>query len=173
MSSANGLEIRPFCPDDAEQVLAYLKRVGGESDNLTFGAEGLPLTAEKERAFLQARAEDPRSVMLGVWHGGELIADGSVTALSRRMSHRGELGIAVVKAEWNKGVGSVLMERLIGFAKDTGLEWIDLDVRSDNAAAIHLYEKFGFRRVGTRPAYFKIGNDYFDFDLMTLDLKNA
>ena len=172
-ASENEFEIRPVGPADAEQMLAYLKRIGGESDNLTFGPEGIPFTVEKERAFLQARAEDPRSVMLGVWHGGELIADGSVTALSRRMSHRGELGIAVAKKYWNRGVGSMLMEQLIRFAKEAGLEWLDLDVRSDNAAAIHLYEKFGFRRVGTRPAYFKIGNEYFDFDIMTLDLKNS
>ena len=30
--------------DDAEALLEHLKTVGGETDNLTFGAEGLPVT---------------------------------------------------------------------------------------------------------------------------------
>ena len=63
------------------------------------------------------------------------------------------------------------MERLIQYAKDNGIELIYLEVRKDNAAAIHLYEKFGFRQTGTLPAYFKIGNEYIDFISMCLDLR--
>lgn len=36
--------------------------------------------------------------------------------MSRRMGHRGELGISVLKEYWNKGVGSRLMEVVIDFA---------------------------------------------------------
>ena len=106
--------------------------------------------------------------------GGEsdnLIADGSLNSLPRRMSHRAELGMTVTKANWNQGVGSMLMERLIQYAKDNGIELIYLEVREDNAAAIHLYEKFGFRQTGTLPAYFKIGDAYIDFISMCLDLR--
>ena len=48
---------------------------------------------------------------------------------------------------------------------------INLEVRADNESAIHLYEKYGFRSIGTSPAYFKIGDQYFDFVLMVLDLR--
>ena len=40
------------CGDDAAEMIRYLKCIGAESDNLTFGAEGLPITEEKERDFL-------------------------------------------------------------------------------------------------------------------------
>ena len=36
--------IEPTRPEDAAAVLAYVKQIGGETDNLTFGPEGLPLT---------------------------------------------------------------------------------------------------------------------------------
>ena len=28
-------------PEDAKKLLEYLKKIGGETDNLTFGSEGL------------------------------------------------------------------------------------------------------------------------------------
>ena len=163
--------IRELQPEDAEKLIAYVKRIGGESDNLTFGPEGFPVTVEQEKAMLAFKMNDPRSVMYGVWNGDELIADGSLDALPRRMSHRAELGLTVIKEMWNKGIGGMLLEKLIDFAGKAGIEIINLEVRSDNAAAIHLYEKYGFKRIGTSPAYFKIGDQYFDFEIMYLDLR--
>ena len=52
---------------------------------------------------------------------------------------------AYVKEHWNKGIGTQLLHEIIEFAKDNQFEIIDLQVRSDNAPAIHLYEKYGFR----------------------------
>lgn len=34
--------IREALPEDAKAILACMKQVGSETDNLTFGAEGLP-----------------------------------------------------------------------------------------------------------------------------------
>ncbi len=45
----------------------------------------------------------------------------------------------------NRGVGSALMAAMIELADNwLGLRRIELEVYADNAAAIHLYEKFGF-----------------------------
>ena len=38
--------------EDAAEVLQYLKQIGSETDNLTFGAEGLPFTIESEAAYI-------------------------------------------------------------------------------------------------------------------------
>lgn len=91
--------------------------------------------------------------------------------MPRRMSHRADLGLSVLKEYWNRGIGSRLMESLIKYARENRIELIYLDVRSDNSSAIHLYNKYGFRKTGSYPAYFKIGDAYFDFDLMVLDLR--
>lgn len=40
------IEIRKALASDAEAILAYCKAVGAESDNLTFGAEGVSITIE-------------------------------------------------------------------------------------------------------------------------------
>ena len=157
-------------PEDAAALIEYLRVVGGESDNLTFGAEGIPATVEEETAFLEKNAASPRSIMLLAKEDGEIIGDGHIEAFSRRLSHRAGLGITVRKAAWGRGVGTAIMERLIAHAWEQGIEIIELQVRSDNARAIRLYEKFGFVKIGHYPGFLKVDGVYADCDLMNLYL---
>ena len=155
-NSMEHIEIRETMPEDAEKLLAYMQKVGAETDNLTFEKEVLPVTVEQEQAYLAQVHEAQRSVHYSVWKEGELIADGSLSGLPRRMSHYAELGLSVIKAQWNQGIGGRLLSELIAYARQASIEIIRLEVRSDNESAIHLYEKYGFKRVGMIPAYFKI-----------------
>ena len=36
-------------PEDAEKIIAYLAQVGGETDYLSFGKEGLTISTERGR----------------------------------------------------------------------------------------------------------------------------
>lgn len=163
--------IREACPDDASQMMNYLKQIGGETDNLTFGAEGLPITLEDEKDYIRMVHDDPHSVMYVAIKDGKIVGDGSLRGLPRRMRHRAEVGLSVIRDEWNRGIGSALLQRLIEYAKAYGIEILNLEVREDNINAIHLYEKFGFRKIGVSPAFFKMGNEYVNFVLMYLDLR--
>lgn len=157
-------------PEDAAALIEYLKIIGGETDNLTFGAEGLPVTVEEERAFLEKENADGRSVMLLVRENGKILADGHIQAMTRRISHRASLGITVLKEAWGRGIGTALMERLIAHAKENGIEIIELQVRCDNTRAIRLYEKFGFVKIGHYPGCLKVDGKLIDCDLMNLYL---
>lgn len=166
-----GLEITEGRPEDAKAVVDFTTQVGGETDNLTFGAEGLGVTPEQEAMFLKEMRDNPRAVFLCAWKDGRLIGTGFLSGMTRRMAHRARLAICILKSEWGKGAGSAVMEELISFAREIGTEIIELEVRSDNSRAIHLYEKYGFRRIGTFPAFFRINDEYIDFELMYLDLR--
>ena len=63
---------------------------------------------------------------------------------------------------------SRLMETVIDFAEKSGIEIIELAVRSDNERAIRLYKKHGFQEIGVYKSYFKIDEKYVDFKLMNL-----
>jgi len=67
-----------------------------------------------------------------------------------RMRHVGSIGMAV-RDDWQgKGVGTALMEAALDLADNwLNLTRIELRVYVDNAAAIALYEKFGFEVEGT------------------------
>ena len=157
-------------PADAAAVLDFLKQVGGETDNLSFGAQGLPIGVEAEASFLEALERSRDDVMLVAKADGRIIANGSVNRLPRRMSHRAEISIAVARGYWNLGIGGQLIGALLDFARQSGVSILDLQVRSDNLAAIHLYEKFGFVKLFTDPAFFCVGGENVAFDYMRLCL---
>ena len=170
--NGDGLQIRKAVPEDAEELLDFLRQVGGETDNLGFGPEGLPISPEAERRFIASQLESETDVMLVVRQDGRIIATGSFNGMTRkRMKHRGQIALSVAKSHWGRGVGTRLMEALLEFARRSAhVEIISLEVRCDNARAIALYERFGFRRIGTFPGFFKIDGKPVDFHLMNLYL---
>lgn len=62
--------------------------------------------------------------------------------------------IVVKKVERKKGIGILLLDKLIEISKNTGKEIISLEVNEKNKIAIKLYEKFGFKKVGLRKKYY-------------------
>lgn len=155
---------------DAGAILEYLKTIGGETDNLTFGAEGLPFTVEEEAAYISSMEDSKDAIMLVAKIDGKIIGDASLSRLPRRMQHRGDLGISVLKDYWNNGIGSQLLQTLLDWAKENDFEVIDLQVRSDNLSAIHLYEKYGFQKIGSHPTFHKLDNENVSFDYMILNI---
>ena len=159
--------------EDAAALLDYLKFIGGETDNLSFGAEGVPLSIEEEQAYLRAQCDSADNAQYFAIVDGEIIGTASLNRRSNRMSHRGVFGISLKKAWWGCGAASALMGAILAFAKENGFEQLNLEVRSDNARAIRLYEKYGFRKLCVFPRFFKINGEYVDFDLMNLELNTA
>lgn len=53
-----------------------------------------------------------------------------------------------------RGFGRQLLEYVIQSAQQKHLSLVFLEVRESNVAAISLYEKFGFKRVGLRKNYY-------------------
>ncbi len=160
-------------PEDAAALLDYLKIIGGETDNLSFGPEGVPLSVESEQDYLRAQCGSADNAQYLAKVDGEIIGTASLNRKPGRMRHRGEFGISLKKAWWGCGAASALMEAILAFTKENGFEQVNLEVRSDNARAIHLYEKYGFRKLCTFPAFFKIRGEAVDYDLMNLTLEHA
>ncbi len=160
-------------PSDAGKILEYLKRVGGESDNLTFGAEGITSSISQEADFIRKISGNPKEILLLAFDEGELVGNAAISmAFNReRISHRRNFAISVRKDYWGKGIGSKLMEMLIDFCRETGGEIAELEVRSDNERGIALYKKFGFKKIGCHPAFMKISGEDISIDYMILDLK--
>ncbi|WP_449536313.1 N-acetyltransferase family protein [Ferdinandcohnia sp. Marseille-Q9671] len=59
-----------------------------------------------------------------------------------------ELGIAVMKKGRGKGIGTLLMKKLIETASNDGFSSISLSVDPNNTRAVQLYKKLGFEQCG-------------------------
>jgi ribosomal-protein-alanine N-acetyltransferase len=67
--------------------------------------------------------------------------------------------VAVAPLAQGRGIGRLLLHSLLATARDRGCTRCFLEVRSDNAAAIALYERHGFTRTGVRRGYYAPGVD--------------
>lgn len=68
----------------------------------------------------------------------------------------------------NNGIGSILLDKIIGFSKENNMNSITLEVNENNIYAISLYNKFGFKNVGLRKKYY---NGIENAIIMTLKFK--
>lgn len=165
------LTIRKAEVSDADQFLKFMKQVGGETDMLLTDENGLPFTVAQEAALIAETNNSQRNILLAALIDGQIIgACGLRTNPQPRLQHWANLGMSVSKKYWRQGVGTALMEAAIRFAKSIKLDSITLEVRSDNHAAIALYEKFGFEKYAHFKRHFYIRGEYFDAHLMRLQL---
>lgn len=148
------LVFRRPVPDDAEALAALY--------NDTAVYPGLLQLPHVDAAHWRQRLSDAtggaaaQGLSLAALHDGRLIANGSIYPASPlvRRRHVLALGMAVA-AEWQgRGVGTELLRRLLEHAdRWLGALRIELNVYTDNAAAIALYRKHGFEAEGTQRAY--------------------
>lgn len=75
--------------------------------------------------------------------------------------------IAVAPDARRRGLGSALLDHLIEHARTSGCRRLHLEVRADNAAAVQLYEEYGFRTVRVRERYYP---DFSDAIVMGLEI---
>lgn len=69
------------------------------------------------------------------------------------------MNIVVKKSFRHNGIGSILLEHLISYAKDKNLKTITLEVNEHNLSAIRLYDKFNFDHLGIRKKYYNGESD--------------
>lgn len=167
------ITIRKARVEDAQAIINYLDQIGKESDNLTFGEEGIGYTLEDEEKMIQGYEENLNSTMFIALDSNQIVSIGNLSASKReRTKHISVLGISVLKSHWNMGIGKQMMITLIDFAKQApDTKAVHLEVRSDNRIAIHLYESVGFKKNSTIPEMMFIKDNYYDIDLMILNVK--
>lgn len=88
----------------------------------------------------------------GIWFS---VDDAHVTNIVVKKSHR------------NKGIGSLLLEKLINLTKENCKSCLTLEVNTNNIYAQRLYTKYNFKNLGIRKNYYNGLEDAF---IMTLYL---
>lgn len=167
------ITLKNISPSNSLETIAYLKKVYRESEYLTRYEEEFNITEEAESKYLESLINSPSSIFIGAYINEKLIGSIQVDKISNNIKtkHRANLAICVDSAYQGVGVGNQLLGYAIELSKNIGLGQIELEVVSENYGAIHLYEKYGFEKIGVIPRALitKEGKDY-DFTLMVLKL---
>lgn len=136
-------------------------------------------------AFLEAPSLDATRAFVSLVLTGQLIQhvaiDGTrvvgwcdvIVSDRETMRHGGTLGVAVVEGYRGKGLGARLMRSVLAAARDGGLVRVALQVRADNARAIALYERLGFRHEGRLRRNLRIDGVDYDSLLMAILMDEA
>lgn len=92
---------------------------------------------------------------------------GSAVLLFRKNSSLARLYSIASKPEaLGMGVGSALIAAAGAAARQRGCRAMRLEVRTDNAAAIRLYERLGFRSIGRYAGYYADGSDAWRYEML-------
>lgn len=135
------------------------------------------ITAEEESKFLGGVLSGLRKnevVSVAAFVDGQVVGNCHV---SRRgpadIRHTGTLGIAILEGYRGIGVGSAMVRTALEEAAKIGVWLVELTAFADNHAALHLYEKSGFRKVGIVPAKIQRRGRLMDEISMYADLRGT
>jgi len=137
------ITIRPAVAADAAALDAL--------ERCVFSAENYPLS--RHAFYYHIR----RNLLLIAEDKNGNIA-GYVLALVHRREAR-IYSLAIAPLYRQRGIGSLLLERLLKELTEQGFRHTTLEVRRDSDAAIALYRRFGFETVKTIKGFYKDGCD--------------
>ena len=146
-------------PDNAEQFLDFMHQVSSDTHFMTrygdeVGQDEEAVEAEKSR--LKGLYEDSRQGMLSIFDGEKIIGNIAIRCVCkhRKSSHRCSIGLGVRKEYHGLGLGTILIQHALDFAKEAEYQTMELGVMSDNKPAQGLYKKMGFVEWGRLPKAF-------------------
>lgn len=169
----NGENITFRSPEksDAQLLVDYLKTVSGETRFLLCEADEIKYTVDEEEKYIEKFKNDEKSLLLLCFVDGEYAGNCSFEGrtISRRQSHRAEIGIALFQKFTGMGLGRLMLNRLLEIMKTCGLEQAELTVFENNENAIRLYKSLGFTECGRVPNAAKYPDGTYDNEIfMTL-----
>ncbi|MGX1099553.1 ribosomal-protein-alanine N-acetyltransferase [Amorphus sp. MBR-141] len=140
--------IRRAVPADVPRLVAL--------ENAVFASDRL---SQRSLRTLIAR---PSASVLVAESAGRLV--GALVVLYRRSSRLARLySLSVAPGMRGAGLGGLLLAAAEDDARGRGAGAMRLEVRSDNAGAIALYRRHGYRHIGNRESYYADGGDALRF----------
>lgn len=155
----NGSEcvIRNADGSDAQAVIDSFILTHAQTDYLLTYPDENSADIEKERKFLSDKADSDCEIELCAVIDGKIVGTAGIDAIGKKekIKHRAEYGISIEKDYWGLGIGYEMTAACIKCAKVAGYSQLELDVVSDNKAAVALYRKAGFTEYGRNPRGFR------------------
>lgn len=142
---------------EAEEVIQLLKDTSFESDYLLCYGEERNMTVEEESEYLKAVKESPFDLLICCYVENKMAGFASLDIRKQlKVRHRGEVGIAVLRAYQHMGIGQRLMAAIEDTARSHGVCQLELSCFADNMPALSMYHKLGYKEAGCIPDAFRL-----------------
>jgi RimJ/RimL family protein N-acetyltransferase len=162
----SGYRIRRATPGDAAALVELGRAVSSEPEAWLI-TEGDWRNVGEERRYLRAVRRSPHAAVFVAENDDGIVARLSLARDSHPASpHVADLGLMVAADHRRRGIGRLLMEQAVEWARESRIEKLELHVFPHNEPAIRLYEQFGFEREGLRCGHFRRGGRLVDAVLM-------
>ncbi len=127
------------------------------SKYLIVAPEDLDQTVADEAKWIQRLHENRNSLLLLALHEGEIIGHIDLTGSDELdVNEMGLINMGVLEAYQNKGLGAILLQEVISWAKKNHeLQVLCLQVVGANKYAMQLYENLGFEVISRQTNSFK------------------
>jgi RimJ/RimL family protein N-acetyltransferase len=146
--------IRRARPADAAALVALAEAVGSEPEGWLV-TDGSWRSVGEERRYLRTIVRYPHAAVFVAEDGERVVGRLSLARDPHPASaHVADLGLMVAASHRRRGIGRGLLDAAVQWARDSGVRKLELHVLPHNAAAIALYERFGFRREGVRKGHY-------------------
>lgn len=152
------IEIREIRDADASAYIELLRRLDRESTFLLWEPDERTITVDALLAHMATADRTQRLHLLATCDDqlvGFLVC---IRGAVRRLQHRCDFTMAVVREHQRTGVGAGLLRATEDWATANGIRRIELTVMSHNVAAIALYERAGFVLEGVKRGAIRVGN---------------
>lgn len=157
------LIIREADTEDARAFINLQETIYSETDFMLYGKSDQKQSVQGIRKRLEEwKLARNSTLFLAIMNGeyaGYLVIIGGPAP---RASHRASVVIGVKQAFSNKGIASTLMYHGENWAKEVGIQKLELTVIKENIIAQKLYNKLGFEMEGTRKNALLINKHYVD-----------
>jgi ribosomal protein S18 acetylase RimI-like enzyme len=165
MHNRSQVQIRPSRESDAASACDAVNAVAAEKWYLAT-VDGFSL--EQARSYLKRVVDGALPQVLAVVEEEVVGFCDILPNTAKGFTHVGRLGMGV-RFEWRRqGIGRRMLDACLSLARKAGIEKVELEVFSDNLAAIRLYESFGFGQEGRKVRGRKLEDRYQDVVLMAL-----
>jgi [ribosomal protein S18]-alanine N-acetyltransferase len=162
--------VRRAEPADAASLVSLAEAVGSEPGGWLI-ADGQWRRVSEERRYLRAIRRHSYSAVLVAEEDGRIVGRLSIGRDAHPASeHVADVGLMVAEGYRRRGIGLALMEAAEFWARRVGVRKIELHVFPHNEAALALYDRLGYRRVGDRRGHFRRSDGYVDAILMEKEL---
>lgn len=161
--------LRAVQPDDAGDMIAYLRTVSGETPFLLRYPDEVTFTEEAEQDLLRHKLDAEDEFMMLAAVDGVVAANCGISSKGwvRRQRHRCGFALSVREAFWHLGLGSAMLSYALELAERIGYEQVELEVVCGNDRAKVLYERFGFEVTGKNVRALKFDDgSYRDEEIM-------